>query len=364
MHIKSVQILRFQIRRASIASQACVWLLPSCFSLGIGILALLPLGCIQQTDNQVVVFSALDREFSQNEFDQFSKATAIRVLPKYDTESTKTVGLANQILQQGEGSQCDVFWNNEILHTLRLQKAGLLQTVEISEAQFFSPTFRSPDQQWFGLAARARVFIVNTDLLTDSSQYPSSINALTDPHWAGKACIAKPLFGTTATHFAVLYQIWGKDQFQTFVSQLPTNHVAVVSGNRQVAADVAAGKYAFGLTDTDDYNLEAEAGSPVAMVFPDQDPKLMGTLLIPNTVAVIKGTKNRENAIKLIQYALSGTVETSLATGPSAQFPLDTRLKIRSKLEVQPTPRYLNVDWNRTVEAWQESSKLLKALYY
>jgi iron(III) transport system substrate-binding protein len=79
---------------------------------------------------------------------------------------------------------------------------------------------------------------------------------------------------------------------------------------------------AFGITDTDDAMIEVEKGLPIAIVYPDQGEYGMGTLFIPNTLAVIKGGPNREPAHRLVDYLLSPTVEEKLAAGPSAQIPL------------------------------------------
>ena len=76
------------------------------------------------TGREVVVYTALDSEFSQPIFDDFTAATGIAVRPKFDTESTKTVGLTEAILAERNRPRCDVFWNNEILNTLRLQRQG------------------------------------------------------------------------------------------------------------------------------------------------------------------------------------------------------------------------------------------------
>ena len=51
------------------------------------------------------------------------------MLAKYDDESTKTVGLTNVIIQEAGRPRCDVFWNNEILNTLRLEEKGLLEPI-------------------------------------------------------------------------------------------------------------------------------------------------------------------------------------------------------------------------------------------
>lgn len=321
-------------------------------------------GCVQQHANQVVVFCALDRVFSESQLADFTKATGIVVQPKFDTESTKTVGLVNQIFEQADRGVCDVFWNNEILHTLRLKRAGLLMPFALEDAEHFPAEFRCPDGQWYGLAARARVLIVNTNLLPDPAQYPNSIDDLADPKWRGRGCLAKPLFGTTATHFAVLFQRMGSEKFTEFVAQLPANDVGILSGNRQVAADVAAGKYAFGWTDTDDYQVEKLDGSPVALVYPDQAVDQMGCLLLPNTIAIIKGGRNESQAQSFVKHVLAGPVESALAQSPSAQFPLDRRVQVRSALLPEDNVRWMTVDWEQSVEAWDAANPILQKVFY
>ena len=83
-------------------------------------------GCWSRSAEEVVVYAALDREFSEPLLDEFQRRTGVRVLPKYDVESTKTVGLVNALIQEQARPRCDLFWNNEILHTVRLEKTGLL----------------------------------------------------------------------------------------------------------------------------------------------------------------------------------------------------------------------------------------------
>lgn len=333
-------------------------------------------GCVQQFPRQVIVFCALDRVFSESQLRAFTAQTGIAVQPKYDTESTKTVGLANQLMQPASGNVCDVFWNNEILHTLRLKRAGKLAPIKVNDSQYFPDSFQCPDGYWFGLAARARVLIVNTELLPDPETWPTSIEDLVNDQWRGRCCLAKPLFGTTATHFAVLYDRWGEPKFKAFVRGLKENQVGILSGNRQVAADVAAGKFAFGWTDTDDYHVEKLAGSPVAIVFPDQpsdpsppDPQAsleerLGCLLLPNTIAVIKDCQNPTHAEALVAFTLAGAVETALAESPSAQIPLDSRLTVKSPLLPESGVQWMSVEWDGIVEAWDKSNEFLTAEFY
>ena len=45
----------------------------------------------------------------------------------YDTEATKTVGLANRLAAEARNPQCDVFWNNEVIRTVMLKRKGALE---------------------------------------------------------------------------------------------------------------------------------------------------------------------------------------------------------------------------------------------
>ena len=203
--------------------------------------------------SRVVVYTALDQEFSEPLFAPFTKATGIQVLPKFDTEATKTVGLFNTIRVEAESGRvrCDLFWNNEILNTLRLKQQGLLRPIHPPNADQFPAQFRAADATWFGFAARARVLIVNTKL-APVAEAPKSIFDLTDEKWKSKVGIAKPLFGTTATHAACLFAKLGTDRARQLFLDLKNNDIQVLSGNKQVAVNVGNGTLLLGLTDTDD----------------------------------------------------------------------------------------------------------------
>ena len=270
-------------------------------------------GCWFRSAEEVVVYAALDREFSEPLLDEFHRRTGVRVLPKYDVESTKTVGLVNALIQEQARPRCDLFWNNEILHTLRLEKMGLLAPYRTDRAASFPAEYRSPQGTWYGFAARVRVLIVNTQLVPERDR-PHGIRDLADPKWKGRVGIAKPLFGTTATHAAALWSHWGDDESRKFFLALKAN-AQVLSGNKQVALSVARGELAFGLTDTDDAIIERDGGRPVEIVYPDQEEGGLGALFIPNTLALIKGGPNSQAAQQLVDFLLAPEIEAKLAAG-------------------------------------------------
>ena len=161
------------------------------------------------------------------------------------------------------------------------------------------------------------MLLVNTEAMSEDER-PDSIKDLADEKWRGRCGLAKPLFGTTATHVACLFAGWGEEKAAGLFRDMKANDVQVFPGNKQVAQAVSAGSIAFGLTDTDDAIIEVEAGKPVAIVYPDQGPEGLGTLFIPNTLAIIKGSANAAAARRLVDYLLTPETEIQLSRGASA----------------------------------------------
>lgn len=311
--------------------------------------------------DEVVVYAALDREFSEPMLQEFETQSGIRVVAKYDVESTKTVGLVQAILHEAKRPKCDLFWNNEILHTLRLQREGLLEVAFPPNAEAYPPQFRSKSGAWHGFAGRARVLLVNTQLV-GLADFPKSISDLTDAKWQNQVGIAKPFFGTTATHAAVLYSELGPETAESFFRKLKAN-VQVMSGNKQVAVAVGNGQLAFGLTDTDDAIAEVEKGQLVEIVFPDQGDGELGTLMIPNTLALIRKGPHLPAARKLLDFLLSGPVETRLAKGESAQISLRNDALVRSAALPDEPITWMDADFESAAEKWELANALLQQIF-
>src|SRR5205085_3035459 len=138
----------------------------SCWRFLCLLLCLALVGC-GSSRNRVVVYCALDREFAEPILKDFTQETGLEVVPRWDTEANKSVGLYEDLVRERDRPRCDVHWNNEILATIRLQRQGLLQPYESPSAQAFPAPFRAMDNTWTAFAARARVLLVNTRRLPD-----------------------------------------------------------------------------------------------------------------------------------------------------------------------------------------------------
>ena len=305
----------------------------------------------------VVIYVSLDEMYSRPILDAFEKNTGIHVNAVYDAEASKTTGLVNRLIAEKTRPRADVYWDNEVIQMLVLKQKGVLEAYA-SPAQGPIPSkFKDPDGYWTGIAARARVIIYNTDKVKVP---PTSIQDLLKPEWAGKAAIGNPLFGTTAAHAAALFVAWGDDKAQSFFRGLKENKIAVLPGNAAVRDLVARGEYVWGLTDTDDANGGIEDGFPVKWILPDQQDGGLGTLLIPNSVALIKNGPNATVAKKLIDYLLSPEVEQRLADSRSIQIPLNPIVKVPAKVPELAKIRTMDVSNEAAAKKMEPAARYLQ----
>lgn len=324
-------------------------------------ICVLSAGC-DHSQEKVVVYCALDRMYSEQIFQNFEDLTNISVNIVYDTELTKTVGLVNRIIAESDNPQCDVFWNNEISRTIVLKERLLLEPYRSPSVNDIPTHFKDPDGYWSGFAARCRIIIYNKTKFKDTSP-PNSVLELVNPEWKGKAAIAYPLLGTTATHAAVLFSKYGDKWALDFFRKLKQNEIGVLDGNATVRDQVVSGEYWWGLTDTDDANGAIVDGKNVDIIYPDQSSDEMGTLIIPNTVALVNGAPNKSNAQKLIDYILSADVETKLAFSRSAQIPLREGIHHPENVKTLDHFKVLDVDFEKASKEIERTSNILSNLF-
>lgn len=320
-------------------------------------------GC-GQSKPSLVLYCAQDREFAEQILSDFTKQDGLPVVPRFDTEANKSVSLFQDLLRERERPRCDVFWNNEILSTIRLQRAGLLEPYPTPVTGPFPAFTKSSDHTWQAFAARARILLINTERVS-SEDRPKSLLDLTKPRWKGKAAMAKPEFGTSATQAACLFAVLGQEEAERFYRELRLNGVAIVPGNKQVAEGVGRGQFDVGITDTDDALAEVAAGRPVVIIYPDRDrskDEAMGTLFIPNSVAIIRGCPHPDSARRLYDFLLSPDVEKQLAESDSHQIPLNPNVKAKlpPQMETPATVKAMDVDFGKAADIWDSVQTFLR----
>lgn len=262
------------------------------------------------TVRSVVVYTSVDQVYSEPVLREFGRRTGVRVLPVYDVEAVKTTGLVNRLMAEKERPIADVFWSGEFAQTLLLKERGVLAPYLSPKARGRAPEWADPSGYWTCFGGRARVLLLNTRL-AGNRQPPLELLRLADgPLPPNQIAVANPLFGTSFTQAAALYAALGPVRARAFYAGLLARGVRVAEGNADVRAMVESGQVLLGLLDSDDACASIRSGAPVKALLPDQMGA--GTLVIPNSVALIAGAPRPHEGKALIDYLLSSPVEQRL----------------------------------------------------
>ena len=277
--------------------------------------------CTADVDDtpEVTIYVSADEQIARKVFEAFTKETGIAVVWVGDTEASKTTALVNRLRLERDVPVADVFWSSEILGMINLAGENILSPHRSMVADSWPNKYKDANHRWFGFSPRARV-IAYDPTRVQASQLPT--------YWwsYGDAAIADPRFGTTGTHLAVMASF--PKQFSGFVDSLRGERL--LGGNAATLQAVINGTATFAMTDTDDVHAAIERGASVAMVYPRHHDGIGGgTLLIPNTVGIIRGCDHPKPAAAFIDFMLSDKVATLLARSTSHNIPLQPTIADR-----------------------------------
>ncbi len=304
------------------------------------VLILLSSGCSKDSNStptvkQIVVYYSVDDVFARRVFDAFEAQSDVKLLRVGDSEAGKTTGLVNKITQEARSGRprADVFWSSELFNTIQMAKQGLFEAYDSPVAVDIPKRFRDRNHFWTATSVRGRVLAFDPT----SHQFeslPSRWDELANTPYVGHFALANPIFGTTRSHVAAMFALWGDDKAKAFLRKLRSGGAKIVASNSQTVRAVMDGSAKFAATDTDDVWLAKKSGASIDLKYLDMGDG--GTLLIPCSVAIVKGGPNPANAKKLVDFLVSAKVERMLAQSDSHNIPV--RQALRTELGVSWPP--------------------------
>ncbi|MGB0660715.1 MAG: Fe(3+) ABC transporter substrate-binding protein [Mangrovicoccus sp.] len=253
---------------------------------------------------EVNVYSTRQPELVEPLFDAFTEETGIEVNTVFLSK-----GLVERLKAEGRRSPADLVFTTDISRLAEVVAADLTQPVlSESMSEHVPAALHDPDGRWWGLTVRARVIYASKDRVED--QPGLTYESLTDPKWEGRICTRS---GTNAYNVALtsaMIHHHGEEGAKAWLDGVKANLARKPQGNdrAQVKAiwagecDISIGNtYYMGLMLKDE-EQKAWADS-VRILFPEFEDG--GTHVNVSGVAMTKAAPNKENALKLMEFAAS-----------------------------------------------------------
>lgn len=257
----------------------------------------------EKEGNVLTVYTARSESLNNAVIPNFEQDTGIKV----EVIVAGTGELVKRVESEKNNPVGDILWAAD--ETMLKSKADLFEQYVSPEDKNMIEEFRNKTGYFSPAFADPTVFIVNTNLIGDIKV--EGFEDLLNPELKGKIAFGDPAASSSAFQSltAMLYAMGDgdpmSDQAWEFVEKFIANlDGKMASSSGQLHKSVADGEYPIGLTWEDPVASYMKNGAPVDIVFPKE-----GAVFPGESVQIIKGAKNLENAQKFVDYMLSEKIQ-------------------------------------------------------
>ena len=248
--------------------------------------------------------------------DEFTRQTGTRVNVVFANK-----GMVEKIKAAGDNNPADAVLTVDIGRLDALRKADLLEPVDSAVLDEAIPAnLRHPDGLWFGLTTRARLALVSRERVQEGEL--ETLADLADPKFRGRICTRSGKHGYNVALIASVIAHEGEAAAEQWLAGVRDNLARKPQGNDRAQAkgvhegvcDVAISNlYYMGKMATNDEKPEQkEWAKSVRVQFLDQDGR--GNHVNISGGAVLRGAKNRDNAVALLEFLVGDKAQNMYAT--------------------------------------------------
>ena len=268
-------------------------------------------------ENLLNLYSSRHYQTDEALYANFTKTTGIKLNRIEAGEDP----LIERLKNEGTSSPADVLVTVDAGRLWRAEQMGLFQPIDSKVLTARLPDhMRTPNNQWFGFSARARVIIYNRIALkaADVQNYED----LADPKLKGKVCTRSGSHVYNLSLMSALIEHWGEAKAEQWARAVVANFARSPKGGDtdQILA-VAAGECGVAISNSYYYVRLLASEKPedrkaianIGVVWPNQ--KSFGTHMNVSGAGVVKYAKNREAAVKYLEYLSSDQAQGYFAEG-------------------------------------------------
>tara|TARA_B100000674_G_scaffold111309_2_gene82605 strand:- start:928 stop:1947 length:1020 start_codon:yes stop_codon:yes gene_type:complete len=266
--------------------------------------------------------------------EEFTKTTGIKTNVVYATK-----GLAQRLRAEGKNSPADVILTVDIGRLYIYEDMDLLAKITSQILDQNIPAHLKSDRNtWFGLSKRSRIIATSKERIKENEIL--RIEDLADPKWKGKIC-SRP--GSHVYNRALMASIiaeyglekaekWALGLVSNLARRPQGNDRAQVKGIYEGLCDIAIiNNYYFGKLKYSEDPIQREWAKSMRLTFPNQGEGDRGAHINISGGGVAKYSKNKEAAIKLLEF-LSSMDAQKMYGEINFEYPVNSKIKPSDEL--------------------------------
>jgi len=257
--------------------------------------------------DEVNVYSARKEQLIKPLLDAFTRESGIEI----NLITSKADALLKRLQTEGKNTPADILITTDAGRLHRAKESDVLQSAMTPTLKDKVPThLQDKEGYWLGLTTRSRVIVYAKDRVQPSEL--STYEDLTDDKWKKRICIrsSNNIYNQSLVSSMIAHQ--GEAKTAQWANGLVSNFARKPKGgDRDQIKAVAAGQCDLAIVNT--YYLgqmingkdqkQKDAASKVAVFWPNQSDR--GAHINVSGIAITKASKNKDNALKLIEFLLS-----------------------------------------------------------
>lgn len=309
-------------------------------------------GCMGNEDkgpsNEVYIYSARHYDVDNMLFKKFTEKTGIKV----NVINGKAEELIERLKREGKNTQADLFITVDGGILNKAKQAGILQPSSSPTIDQNVPKeLRDPDNQWIGLSTRARVIVYSKDRV--KPEQLSTYEDLAKPEWKKKVLVRSSSSLYNQSLLASFIELNGEQQAEQWSKGIVKNLARTPEGgDRDQAKAIVSGvgdvalmnTYYIGLLMNSKDPEEVKVGKSIGVIFPNQNTT--GTHINISGIGLTKHSKNKENALKLIEFLTSEEAQ-SMISKENFEFPVNKKADLPELLKSWGTFKTQKIDFNK-----------------
>ncbi len=282
------------------------------------IFASLLLAAPSYASEEVNLYSYRQQSLLQPLTDAFTAETGIKVNVVHAEK-----GLAEKIKAAGANNPADLVLTVDIGRLEEVRAAGLFAPVNSAVLnEVVPPHLRHPENLWFALTTRARVIYADKDRVKEGEL--KSLNDLADAKWKGRICTRSGKHVYNIGLIASVIAEDGEAVAETWLRGVKANLARKPQGNDRAQAkaifegqcDIAiANRYYMGKMFYNTKSPEQQQwAEQIRVVYLDQQVGGRGQHINISGAGLLNTAKNKDNAIKLLEFLVGETAQGLYAT--------------------------------------------------